>query len=144
MIRLSQEEVDLHAQSTLSISHQKIESRNKQTPLRLPVIELLGRQEILKILVIRKNLKMFFGSLQIVMPVFKASHYREHFLIVNLIISLNFIEGFGNEGAGIPFLVILQNTEDASHGKARRISFNSEGFAGIGIMEDQFRGETFL
>src|ERR1700677_5060606 len=87
---------------------------------------------------------MFLSSLQIVTPVFKASHYREDFLIVNLVISLDFIEGFGNEGAGIPFLVILQNTEDASCGKAQRVSFNSEGFRRIGIMEDQFRGETLL
>src|SRR5271154_1952646 len=78
------------------------------------------------------------------MPVFEASHYREHFVIIDLIILFDFIEGFGNEGAGIPLLVILQNTEDASSRKARRVSFNSEGFRGIGIMEDQFRGETLL
>src|ERR1700677_3787407 len=78
------------------------------------------------------------------MPVFKASHYREHLSIINLVISLDFIERFGNEGAGIPFLVILQNTEDASRGKARRVSFNSEGFGGIRIMEDQFGGEVLL
>src|ERR1700677_2796906 len=107
-------------------------------------IELLGCEEILKILVVRKNLKTFWGSFQIVTPVFKASHYREHFSIVDLVISLDFIEGFGNEGAGIPLLVILQNTEDASCGKARRVSFNSEGFRGIGIMEDRFRGETLF
>src|ERR1700677_3930637 len=107
MIRLSQEEVDLHAQSTLSISHQKIESREKQTPSHLPAIELLGRQEILKILVIRKNLKVFLGSLQIVTPVFKASHYREHFLIIDFVVPFNFIKGFGDESTGIPLLIIL-------------------------------------
>src|ERR1700677_3741281 len=99
MIRSSREEVNLRAQSTLSIGHQKIESREKQTPSRLPAIELLGRQEILKILVIRKNLKTLLGSLQIVTPVFKASHDREHFSIIDLVISFDFIEGFGNEGA---------------------------------------------
>src|SRR5271154_2001639 len=78
------------------------------------------------------------------MPVFEASHYREHLVIIDLVISFNFIEGFGNEGAVIPLLVILQNTEDASCGKARRVSFNSEGFRGIKIMEDRFRGETLL
>src|ERR1700677_2739091 len=87
---------------------------------------------------------MFLGSLQIVTPVFKASHYREHFSIVDFVILFDFIEGFGNEGAGIPFLVILQNTEDTSSSKARRVSFNSEGFRGIEIMEDWFRGETLL
>src|ERR1700677_1942788 len=87
---------------------------------------------------------MLFGTLQIVTPVLKATHDREHFSIIDLVISFDFIEGFGNEGAGIPFLVILQNTEDTSSGKARRISFNSEGFRGIGIMEDWFRGETLL
>src|SRR6202453_1543748 len=87
---------------------------------------------------------MFFGSLQIVTPVFEASHYREHFSIVDFVISLDFIEEFGNEGAGIPLLVILQNTEDASSGRARRVSFNSEGFRGIGIMEYRFRGEMLL
>src|SRR6202453_3223600 len=97
MIRSSREEVNLRAQSTFSISHQKIESREKQTPSHLPAIELLGRQEILKILVVRKNFKTFLGSLQIVTPVFKASHYREYFPIVDLVISLDFIEGFGNE-----------------------------------------------
>src|ERR1700677_2829272 len=93
---------------------------------------------------IRKNLKTLLGALQIVTPVFKASHDREHFSIVDLIISFDFIEGLGNEGTGIPFLIILQNTEDASSSKARRVSFNSEGFRGIGIMEDRFRGETLL
>src|ERR1700677_631901 len=87
---------------------------------------------------------MFFGSFQIVMPVFEALHYREHFSIIDFVISFDFIEGFGNEGTGIPLLVILQNTEDASSSKARRVSFNSEGFRGIGIMEDRFRGETLL
>src|ERR1700677_2342703 len=87
---------------------------------------------------------MFFGSFQIVMPVFEALHYREHFSIIDFVISLDFIKGFGDEGAGIPLLVILQNTEDASCGKARRVSFNSEGFRGIGIMEDWFRGKTLL
>src|ERR1700677_515367 len=87
---------------------------------------------------------MFLCSLQIVMPVFEASHYREHLAIIDLIISFNFIEGFGNEGAGISLLVILQNTEDASCGKARRVSFNSERFGGIEIMKDWFGGETLL
>ena len=50
---------------------------------------------------------MVFGSLQIMMPVFKAPHYREHFSIVDFIISFDFIKGFGDEGAGIPLLVIL-------------------------------------
>src|ERR1700677_3631620 len=87
---------------------------------------------------------MFLGSLQIMTSVFKASHYREHFSIVDFVILFDFIKGFRDEGAGIPFLVILQNTEDASSGKARRVGFNSEGFRGIGIMEYRFRGKTFL
>src|SRR5271154_53851 len=78
------------------------------------------------------------------MPVFEASHYREHLVIIDLVISFDFIEGFGNEGAGIPLLVILKNTEDTSSSKARRVSFNSEGFRGIGVVEDRFRGETLL
>src|ERR1700677_466719 len=78
------------------------------------------------------------------MPVFKASHYREYFSIVDFVISLDFIKGLRDEGAGIPLLVILQSTEDASSCKTRRIGFNSEGFRGIGIMEDWLRGETLL
>src|SRR5271154_2413286 len=107
MIRSSREEVNLRAQSTFPVSHQKIEPREKQTPSRLPAIKLLGRQEILKILVIRKNFKTLFSAFQIVTPVLEASHYGEHLAIINFVIAFDFIEGLGNEGAGIPFLVIL-------------------------------------
>src|ERR1700677_2532842 len=144
MIRSSREEVNLRAQSTFPISHQEIESREKQTPSRLPAIELLGHQEVLKILVIRKNLKTLLSAFQIMTPVFKATHDREHFSIIDFVISFDFIEGLGNEGAGIPFLVVLKNTEDISSSEARRVSFNSEGFRGIRVMEDRFGGETLL
>src|SRR5271154_5807634 len=76
--------------------------------------------------------------------VLKATHDREHFSIIDFVISFDFIERFGNEGAGIPLLVVLKNTEDTSSSEARRVSFNSEGFRGIGVMEDRFRGETLL
>src|SRR6202453_1411532 len=77
-------------------------------------------------------------------PVLKATHYGEHLSIIDLVISFDFVEGFRNEGAGIPLLVVLKNTENASSSKARRVSFNSEGFSGIGVMQNRFRSETFL
>src|ERR1700677_420493 len=123
MIRSSREEVNLRAQSTFPISHQEIESREKQTPSRLPAIELLGRQEVLKVLVIRKNLKTLLSTFQIMTPVLKATHDREHFAVIDLIISFDFLEGLGNEGAGIPLLVVFKNTENASSSEARRVSF---------------------
>ena len=78
------------------------------------------------------------------MPVFKASHYGEHFSIVDFIISFDFIKGFGDEDTGIPLFVILQDTEDASRGETQRVRFNSERFGRVGIMEDKFRGKTLL
>src|ERR1700677_2951385 len=138
MIRSSREEVNLRAQSTFPISHQEIESREKQTPSRLPAIELLGRQEVLKVLVIRKNLKTLLDAFQVMTPVLKATHDREHFAVIDLVIPFDFIEGFGNEGAGIPFLIVLKYTENASSSEARRVSFNPEGFSGIGVMKNRF------
>src|SRR6202453_3191062 len=77
-------------------------------------------------------------------PVLKATHDRKHFSVIDLVISFDFIERFRNEGAGIPFLVVLKNTEGASSSEARRVSFNSEGFSGIGVVQNRFRSETFL
>src|SRR6202453_1228043 len=77
-------------------------------------------------------------------PVLKATHDREHLAVVDLVISFDLIERFGNEGAGIPLLVVLKNTKNASSSEARRVSFNSEGFSRIGVVKDRFGGETFL
>src|ERR1700677_2167322 len=77
-------------------------------------------------------------------PVLKATHDREHLAVIDLVISFDFIEGFGNEGAGIPLLVVLQNAEDTSSSEARRVSFNSEGFCGIRVVQDWLRGKTIL
>src|ERR1700677_2189592 len=77
-------------------------------------------------------------------PILKATHDREHFAVIDLVIPFDFIEGLGNEGAGIPFLVVLKNTENASSSEARRVSFHSKGFSGIGVVKDRFGGEMFL
>src|ERR1700677_4217733 len=77
-------------------------------------------------------------------PVLKATHDREHFAVIDLVIPFDFIEGLGNEGAGIPLLVVLENTENASSSEARRVSFNPEGFSGIRIVKDRLRGKTIL
>src|ERR1700677_3469067 len=87
---------------------------------------------------------MLLSTFQVMTPILKATHDREHFAVIDLVISFDLIEGLGNKGTGIPFLVVLKNTENASSSEARRVSFHSKGFSGIGVVQNRFRSETFF
>ncbi|KAG6873971.1 hypothetical protein C0993_000909, partial [Termitomyces sp. T159_Od127] len=67
-------------------------------PPGLLTVELLGRPEILKILVISSNLKLMPGALQEMPPFFKGSDDGQHLLVMDLIVALYHIQAFGVEG----------------------------------------------
>ena len=90
------------------------------------------------------DLHLVGTTFKIMSPVFETAHNREHLPIVDIIILLDLIKTFGNKSTGVPFTIGFLHAKNATSGITRSISFNSEGFGRIGVMEDRFRGEPGL
>jgi hypothetical protein len=58
-----------------------------QRPPGLLSIEFLCRGEVLQILVVRPNFELQLTALQIVSPLVEGPHNRQHFLVVDLVVS---------------------------------------------------------
>ena len=67
----------------------KIESGQEQGPSGLSTVELLGSHEVLEVFVIGPNLKLVLSPFYEVPPLFHGSDDRQHFLVMDLVVSLN-------------------------------------------------------
>ena len=83
----------------------EVESGQEEGPSSLFPIKLLGSNEILQVLVVGPNLELMFGSFQEVPPFFHRSDNCQHFLVVDLIVSFDRGQGFGQKCNWVPFVI---------------------------------------
>ena len=88
----------------------EVKSGKVQRPLSLPLVQLLGHTEVLKVLVVRPNLKLTWGTFKVVPPLFWCADDCQHLLVMDFIVPLNGAEAFGEEGNWMPFSTILQQS----------------------------------
>ena len=86
----------------------EVESGKVQRPLGLPLIQLLGCAEVLKVLVVHLNLNLAWGTFEVVPPLLQCMDDCQHFLAMDFVVPLNRAEAFGEEGDWMPFSTILQ------------------------------------
>ena len=85
----------------------EVESGKVQRPPSLPPVQLLGRTEVLKVLVVRPNLKLAWGTFKVVPPLFQHMDDCQHLLVINFVVPLDRAEALGEEGDWMPFSTIL-------------------------------------
>ena len=79
-----------------------------QRPLSLLPVQLLGHTEVLKVLVVRPNLKLAWGAFKVVPPLLQRTDDCQHLLVVDFVVPLNRAEALGEEGDWMPFSTILR------------------------------------
>jgi hypothetical protein len=67
----------------------EIEAREVQRPLCLSPIELLGHAEVFQVLMVRPYFHLMSSTLQEMSPFFETANNCKHFLVVDLIVSLD-------------------------------------------------------
>jgi len=123
----------------------KVEAGEVEGPSGLPPVQLLGRHEVLQVLVIRPDLALMFCAFDEVPPLLEGSDDCQHLLVVDLIVPLYRGEGFGKESDWVPLFVFWGHLgEDHTRCKVGAVSFNAEGFGWVGRYEDQSGGDTSL
>ena len=88
----------------------EVKSGKVQRPLSLPLVQLLGHTEVLKVLVVHPNLKLVWGTFKVVPPLFWCTDDCQHLLVMDFIVPLDGAEAFGEEGNWMPFSIILQQS----------------------------------
>jgi len=111
----------------------KIEAGEVKGPSGLPPVQLLGCHEVLQVLVVRPDLALMFCALDKVSPLLEGSDDRQHLLVMDLIVSLDGGQGFGEEGDRVPLFVFRRYLgEDRNRRKVGTVGFNAEGFGQAG------------
>jgi len=72
----------------------KVEVGEVEGPSGLPPVQLLGRHEVLQVLVIRPDLALMFRALNEMPPLLEGSDDCQHLLVMDLIVPLDGGEGF--------------------------------------------------
>jgi len=83
----------------------EVEAGGVERPLGLPPVQLLGRHEVLQVLVVCPDLALMFCALDKVPPLLEGSDDRQHLLVVDLIVLLNRGQGLGEEGDRVPLFI---------------------------------------
>ena len=71
----------------------------------LPAVKNFSGYEILKVLIINKNLDFVFRSFKIIVPFFKGFNYCQKLLIVDFVIYLRRCKLLGIKGDGVEFFI---------------------------------------
>ena len=88
----------------------EVELGKVQRPPSLSPVQLLGRTEVLKVLVVRPNLKLAWGAFKVVPPLFQRTDDCQHLLVMDFVVPLNRAEALGEEGDWMSFSAILQQS----------------------------------
>ena len=83
----------------------EVEAGEVERPSGLPLVQLLGRHEVLQVLMVRPDLALMFHALDEVLPLLEGSDDRQHLLVVDLIVPLDRGQGLGEEGDRVPLFV---------------------------------------
>ena len=73
----------------------------------MPSVQLLGCAEVLKVLVVHPNLKLAWGTFEVVPPLLQCADDHQHLLVMDFVVSLDRAEAFGEEGNWVPFSTLL-------------------------------------
>jgi hypothetical protein len=93
----------------------------------LASIELLSDTKILEVFVVCPDLYRVASSFKVMSPLLKSSNDGKHLGIVYLVVSLNRIECFQQEGNWVPGIVIARLLrENCSSSNARAVSFETK------------------
>jgi len=76
----------------------EIEAGEVEGPSGLPPVQLLGRHEVLQILVVRPDLALMFRAFDKVPPLLEGSDDCQHLLVVDLVVPFDRGQGLGEEG----------------------------------------------
>jgi len=74
----------------------------------LPPVQLLGRHEVLQVLVVCPNLALMFRAFDKVPPLLEGSDDCQHLFVVDLVVPFDGGQGLGEEGDQVP----LSSSED--------------------------------
>ena len=107
MVRMAGQGIRLaHGVAWVMVEHE-VESGKVQRPLSLLPVQLLGHMEVLKVLIVHPNLKLAWGTFEVVLPLFQCADDCQHLLVMDFVVPLDRAEAFGEEGDWIPFSAIL-------------------------------------
>src|ERR1700727_199865 len=76
----------------------EVKSGQEQRPSSLSSVQFLGCHKVLQIFVVCPYLEGVLSPFQIMSPLFQCSDNGEHFLIMDFIVPLYFIQAFGQKG----------------------------------------------
>jgi hypothetical protein len=100
----------------------EVESQQVQRPSGLASIELLSDVKIFEILVVCPDLYRVVSSFKVMSPLLETSNDGKHLSIMYLIVSLDWIECFRQEGNQVPGIVIVRLLgENCSSSDARAV-----------------------
>jgi len=117
---------------------EEVEAGEVEGPSGLPPVQLLGRHEVLQVLVVCPDLALMFCALDKVPPLLEGSDDRQHLLVVDLIVLLNRGQGLGEEGDQVPLFVFRKYLEeDRTSRKVGTVGFDAEEFGWVGRDEDR-------
>jgi len=123
----------------------EVEAGQVKGPLGLPPVQLLGRHEVLQVLMVRPDLALIFRALNEVPPLLEGSDDRQHLLVVDLIVLLDGGQGLGEEGNRVPLFFFRRYLEeDRTCRKVGTVGFDAEGFGRVGRDEDRRGSDTSL
>ena len=71
------------------MTEREVKSGEVEGPVRLSPVELFGRHEVLKVLVVRSYLTGVFGAFNEVPPLLQRPDDGKHLLVVDLIVVFN-------------------------------------------------------
>src|SRR6202795_5375562 len=116
-----------HAPSWL-VMECEVEAGQVERPSGLAAVELLGGPEVLKVLVVRPDLKGLARAFQVVSPLFQRSDDCQHFHIMDLVVAFNRGQAFGLESNQMVLSVLgRQLFEHGSGCNSGAIGHDTEG-----------------
>ena len=84
----------------------EVEAGEVERPSGLPPVQLLGRHEVLQVLVVRPDLTLMFHALNKVPPLLEGSDDCQHLLVVDLVVPFDGGQGLGEEGDQVPLFCL--------------------------------------
>jgi len=83
----------------------EVEAEEVERPSGLPPVQLLGRHEVLQVLVVHRDLALMFRTLDKVPPLLEGSDDCQHLLVLDLVVPFDRGQGLGEESDWVPLFV---------------------------------------
>lgn len=90
------------------------------------------------------DLNLVRRAFEVVTPVFQCTDDTKEFFVVNVVVALDIIEGFGKESAGVPLIVFTTLVQGGASCKVKSIGFKQIRLFSIGHDQDGSRSECIF